>query len=123
MRIRIATLYKNETPLNCVRALGHDLVMRTVIRNSDDATGNTQTNTPVEEAVTFPSPQDLYDRAMKTIPGFLRAKIRKWAKDNMEGPIGLEITEYVKQVMSLLPVPVPAIFLNAAVNLIVPPTP
>ena len=55
------------------------------------------------------------------VPRFLKARIRDWAEADMEGPIAQEITEYVKLALGALPIPVPAILINAAANLIVPP--
>ncbi|KAI0405760.1 hypothetical protein F4802DRAFT_170788 [Xylaria palmicola] len=115
-------LYKDQTPLNCARALDHNLLIRIVIRNSGNAgTSNAQPHAPFKNAITFPTPKDVFNLVWDLIPVFLKDKIALWAADNMEGPIAQEITEYVKQALGLLPIPVPGIFVNAAANLIIPP--
>ena len=69
----------------------------------------------------LPTPKVLFDVVWKLVPDFVKAKIKQWAKSKMDGPIANEITAYVKRGLGLLPVPIPAFFVNAITNLVIPP--
>lgn len=131
--------------LNCARSIEHNLVVRTVVRNSgldkkaDDSSDSDSDSDSDSEAeseaaaagddklddvdleISFPSPADLYKSVWGLIPDFIKDKIREWAKNGMEQQIAREITNYVKMALGALPIPVPSIFINAVANLVIPP--
>lgn len=71
--------------------------------------------------VGLPSPADLFNLVWKLVPDFVKNEIRELAANSKDQQIARAITEYVKMALSALPIPVPAIFLNAAANLVIPP--
>jgi len=124
-RFLLTRLYETNSILNCARSLDHNLLVHGIVRNAGYTTTNIATQNltiPLQAGIQFPSPADLYQPVWDLIPGFLKDRIRQWAKDtNMQGTIAREITEYVKIALSALPIPVPAIFVNAVANLVIPP--
>lgn len=116
--------YEDDAPLNAARSLDGNLIIDVVTRNAGTTSSDSTTGSPsqlVIEPIVVPSPDALVTFVWNLIPKFLKDKIRAWAKDNMDGTIAREITDYVKQALSLLPIPIPGIFINFAANLAIPP--
>lgn len=120
--------------LNSGRPLEHCLVLRCVAQNcgvkDDDDSSETSTASDlvltskavvIQEAITFPSPETLFAIIWKLIPVYIQQKITDLADENNARAITQEIYSYVKVALGLLPIPVPGIFIDAAVNLVVPP--
>lgn len=111
--------------LNWCRTLDYLHSLRVVCRNH----GNNETS-KIAKAGTddvpvvllgLPSPEDLFKRLWDDLPDFIRAKIAQWAKSKMEGPIANQIRDAVKKVLLNLPLPIPHFFVNAVVNIVIPP--
>lgn len=101
-----------KVPLNCERALDHNLAVRISLINCGKA---------LDDSVDLPSTEDVYNVVWNIIPDFLKERIRQWAHEGQDGSIAREITAFVKQALAMLPIPVPGIFINTAANLIIPP--
>jgi len=127
-----ADITNKDGVINAGRSTDHYLAMRTVIRNSgskvvgktNEALGSNRAGITVQYA-RFPTPDQLYNIVWGPIPDFIKDKIRQWAKEDQngdrEGFIGEAIAEFVKTALGALPIPVPGLFLNGVVNLVVPP--
>lgn len=121
----IKRFYEDDAPLNAARALDGNVIIDVVTRNAGTTSSDSTSGSPshlVIEPLIVPSPDVLVAFVWNVIPKFMKDKIRAWAKDKKNGgTIAREITEYVKQALSLLPIPVPGIFINFAANLAIPP--
>ena len=120
--------YSEDQPLNWCRSIDQVNVIRSVSRsfgttssNGTNAIAKAGMEADPEMLIGLPTPKVLFDVVWKLVPDFVKAKIKQWAKSKMDGPIANEITAYVKRGLGLLPVPIPAFFVNAITNLVIPP--
>jgi len=106
----------SENRLNWCRALDQNLIIRVVSRNY-----GTQTVTSDYAAAALPTPSALFNIVWGLVPDFVKTKVKQWAKDNMDGAIANEITQYVKTALGMLPIPIPGFFVNSVASLVIPP--
>ncbi|KDR65379.1 hypothetical protein GALMADRAFT_1366210 [Galerina marginata CBS 339.88] len=109
-RYHLARVYSGQK-MNGSRTLDQLYVIRAVSRNCGTFSDS--------ELFGLPSPKELYDRVLKLLPDFVKSKINKWAESNKDGAIADIIITYVKKALGFLGIP--AIFLNAVTNLVIPP--
>ncbi|KAI0249598.1 hypothetical protein BJV78DRAFT_654572 [Lactifluus subvellereus] len=131
-RYLLKRLYSSDSDsetLNWSRALDQSLIIRVVTRNcgtdtsSDDsgASLSLAANNDSDMEIGLPTAKVLFDIVWGLLPDFIRTRVTQWAQSDMEGAIANEITEYVKIALGLLDIPVPAFFVNAVANLVIPP--
>lgn len=129
-RYLVARVYSRDPTigkLNWCRSLDHVLSIRVACRNLRVATIRTSetTNAEAEDisalSIGLPTTKFLFDKLWPMLPDFIRAKVTRWAKLKMEGPIAYEIREYVKQFLLILPLSIPAFFVNSMAHVVIPP--
>ncbi|EDR03344.1 uncharacterized protein LACBIDRAFT_307492 [Laccaria bicolor S238N-H82] len=122
-RYHVARIYSDNPQMNWCRSLDQLQIVRVVSRNHGVDSSASDNDSTEDNAKTFglPSAGDLFKIVWKLLPDFVKSKVTDWAKANLQGPIANEINGYVKRALSLLPLPVPAFFVNAVTNLVIPP--
>ncbi|KAF8876436.1 hypothetical protein CPB84DRAFT_1828999 [Gymnopilus junonius] len=123
-RDHLRRLLSDDPKMNWCRPVDQVNVIRAVAQNY--GTDGSVITASVEKdglvmLIGLPSPDVLFDIVWKLVPDFVKSKVTQWAKANMDGPIATEIAGYVKQALRLLPLPIPAFFVNAVTNLVIPP--
>ncbi|KAF8892340.1 hypothetical protein CPB84DRAFT_1732422 [Gymnopilus junonius] len=128
-RDHLHRLFTENPKMNWCRPLDQVNVIRVVSRTYGDNGGIHGSDTIAAAAekdgpvvlIGLPTPDVLFNIVWKLVPDFVKSKVTQWAKGKMDGPIANEITSYVKQALGLLPLPIPAFFVNAVTNLVIPP--
>ena len=90
----------------------------------DDDSSNASTTskavlkgTVIQEAITLPSPEKLFEITWKLISGFIKTEL---ADEQNARVITQEIHSYVKVALGMLPIPVLGLFVDAVMNLVIP---
>jgi len=116
----LLTRVYSDDKLNWCRALDQSLVERAVCRNFG-LKANASAGPGTVDVLGLPGPAELFNLVWGLVPGFVKDKISQWAKENKDGAIANEIASYVKMALGMLPLPIPAFFINATANLVIPP--